>query len=315
MAGLLKESLTFGAAGRVEDAAARYEEVVSRGRELETRVRARQAATQVAFEALVALKRHCVPDLARVRTISKHLNAKERTFTPEVVAEAPPSVCVAQIENVLAPAEVALGTARGLAAGASTAVSAWALAGSIGAASTGTALAGLSGAAAQSATLAWFGGGSLAAGGLGVAGGTAVLSGIVAVPALAVMAALAHSKANDTIARYAEETTNALRVIDTMEKVLFDLDIAEQSARELMGVLARSRQAYLHQYRLTLKRVYRWGWLSRAFRWLRRMFGKSYFSAADVAHVQDFLQCAAAFAKILDQRVLDQQGRAQEYQA
>lgn len=315
MAGLLKEIMTFGAAGRVEDAAARYEDVVARGRELEVRIRGRQAETTAALEALVVLKRECVPELARVRSISKHLNAKARAFTAEVVDEEPPNVCVAQIENVLGPAENALGMARRLAAGASTAMGAWALAGSVGAASTGTALAGLSGAAAQSATLAWFGGGSLAAGGLGMAGGAAVLTGIVAVPALAVMVALAHSKANGAIARYAEETTNALRAIDAMEKALLAIDIVDQRARELTEVLARTRDTYLHQYHLTLKRVYRWGWLSRAFRWLRKLFGKDYFSASDLSLIQSFLQCAAAFAKILDQRVLDQQGTAQEHQS
>jgi len=314
VAELLKQIVTFGAAGRVEDAVGRYEEVLARASELEARIRGRQVEAKLALESLVALKRDCVPDLALVRSISKHLKAKERTFTAEVVAEDPPSVCVAQIESVLGPAELALGTARGLAAGASTAMGAWALAGSVGAASTGTALAGLSGAAAQSATLAWFGGGSLAAGGLGVAGGAAVLTSIAAVPALAVMATLAHLKANDAIARYAEETTKALLAIDTMEKQIVALDIADQRARELTEVLAKTREAYRQQYRVTLKRVYRFGWLSRALRWLRKLFGKDYFSEPEVAHIQGFLKCAVAFSKVLDQRVFELQGSAQEQQ-
>jgi hypothetical protein len=100
-----------------------------------------------------------------------------------------------------------------------------------------------------------------------------------------------------------------------MEKQLLAIDIANNLARELTVVLDRSRKAYLEEYRRTLKRIYPWGWFSRAFRWLRKRFGRDYFSQLEVARIQEFLRCAAAFAKILDQRVLDQPAPTQETHA
>lgn len=78
------------------------------------------------------------------------------------------------------------GIVSSVGAGASTAVSAYALVGAIGVASTGTAIGSLSGVAATNATLAWFGGGAIAAGGGGMALGTVVLGGVVAGPAVLV---------------------------------------------------------------------------------------------------------------------------------
>lgn len=303
-----KNIITFGAAGRVEDAANRYNEVLDNAKALEGRIEARRQQVKTAMDELVELKRDCVRDLAKVRNVSKHLGAKERLFLAEVVAEEPPAVAVAGIEHTLNGAQIALGAAKGAATGVSTAAAAWALAGAYGAASTGTALTALSGVAAEAATLAWFGGGSVAAGGMGVAGGTAVLGGIVAVPALAVMAVLAHSRASKDIARYEQEMANLEKAMDDMLKLLLVIDIAEQRTNELLLVTAKARTAYLQEYALVLKQLYPLGWFSRAWRWLRKLFGRSYFTASDARYVQFFLQGAAAFAKILDQRVINTNG-------
>lgn len=310
MAALWKDIISFGAAGRIENAANRYQDVLSQAQELAARVNGRRDEAKMSMDELVTLKQACVPELAKVRVISKHLEAKERHFTSEpfVASEEPPTACLARIEATLGAAERAKGTVRGAVAGMSAAASAWALAGAYGAASTGTALAGLSGAAAQSATLAWFGGGSLATGGLGVAGGTAVLGGIVAIPALAVMAVLAHTQANKQIAQYEDETGSLASAMDQWLKLLLVVDIAQQRAKELHRVIEKGREAYLHEHATTLKRVYPWGWLSRAWKWLRKLFGHAYFSEQDVFHVHSFLRCAAAFAKLVDQRVFGADG-------
>jgi hypothetical protein len=60
---------------------------------------------------------------------------------------------------------------------------------------------------------------SLAAGGAGVAGGATVIGGVVAAPALAVMAILAHSNANKQIARIELEAAKIDKAIDDMGKM------------------------------------------------------------------------------------------------
>jgi len=312
VAGLIKELLTFGAAGRVEVAELGYQKLLREAQDVATRVERCRGDAKVAFDDLVELKKACVPDLTRVREISKNLSARQRQFSAEAVEEEPPAISLARVEKTLNAAHVAVSAAQGAAAGASTAIGAWALAGTFASASTGTALAGLTGAAAQSATLAWFGGGSIATGGLGVAGGVATLSAIVALPGLAVMAAFAHNRANKDICRYEEEMLKLQDAIDDWLKLELVIGIAERRAIELITVLAKSREAFLHQYAATYRRLFPWRWLSKAWRWLRKLFGASFFTPSEVVDVQRLLQVAAEFAKVIDQRVFESDGSVKE---
>lgn len=306
--------ISFGAAGRIDKAATDYNAVLSRAQELAARVEARRAVVGRALEELVTAKRSSLRVLGKIRLISRNLGLKERKLAIEATEE-PPEVSMARIESTLDAAEYAKSAAKGIAAGASTAMGAWALVGTLGSASTGTALATLSGAAAQSATLAWFGGGSLAAGGAGAAGGAAVLGGIVAAPALAVMAYLAHAKANKQIAEITKESAKLEEAIDAMMKLELVIDLADQRANELIGVVEKARKAFEHKFRVTYRRLYPWGWFSRAWRWLRKRMGSNYFSSEEMKDVQGLLQVAAEFAHILDQKVFDADGSVRKESA
>jgi hypothetical protein len=307
MAKWWQQALSFGAAGRIEEAAADYSRVLAHARQLAAKVEARRAEVGAILAELVSEKRSSLRVLGQIRLISRNLGLKERKLTLEATEE-PPEVSVARIESTLDAAAYAKSAAKGIAAGASTAMGAWALVGTFGSASTATALATLSGAAAQSATLAWFGGGSLATGGAGAAGGATVLGGIVAVPALAVMAYLAHSKANKQIAKITLESAKLEKAMDDMMKLELIIDLAEQRARELTSVVSKAREAFENRFRLTYRRLYPWGWFSRAWRWLRKRLGINYFTTGEMKDVQGLLQVAAEFAHILDQKVFDADG-------
>lgn len=312
MAGVFKDIATFGAAGRVEAAEKRYIAIVEEFRRLEDRVVVRRADAEATFKLLVEEKQACVAELARVREISRNLSVRERELTLEAVREQPPAIGLARIESTLSAANAAMSAAHGAVAGASTAMGAWALAGAYASASTGTALASLSGAAAQSATLAFFGGGSLAAGGLGIAGGAAALSAIVALPAIAAVVVFSHSRANTDIARFEEEGLKVQHAMDSYLKLEMLIRVSAQRASELKGILDRARAAFADQYHTMYRRLFPRGRLSRAWRWLRRLFGASYFKADEVVDVQQLIQLGAAFAQLIDQRVFESDGSVKE---
>jgi hypothetical protein len=114
-------------------------------------------------------------------------------------------------------AEVAGGTAAGVASGAATALAAWGGATAFASASTGTAISTLSGAAATNATLAFFGGGSLAAGGMGMAGGAAVLGGLIAGPALAVMGLVVGAKTDEKLDKALANKAQADEIVESLK--------------------------------------------------------------------------------------------------
>ncbi len=320
MARWWRQALTFGAAGRVEKAWHEYEGVVQEARALAIQVEQLRVAANDRLEQLVRVKVASLPALKRIRKIARNLSARDRVYVPEIAGEEAPEVALAQVEDTLSAGMAALNAAKGMKAGASTALGAWALAQTFAAASTGTAISGLSGAAASSATLAWFGGGSLAAGGLGMAGGAAVLGGIVAVPTLGIMALLAHRQANRRIAEIEKESARLESAMDDMRKLELVVRIAEQRASELIGVVEKSREAYDQEYFTTYRQLFPRGWFSKARRWARKRlwelsrgrWGGSYFREDEVRNIGKLLQIAAEFAKILDQRVFTHDGTVSE---
>src|SRR4051812_6401904 len=145
--------MTFGAAGRIERAHQAYEAVLEEARARAVEVEMKRAEARIVLDELVTVKTESLSSLRRIQRIAKNLTARNRKYMPEVAGEEPPSISIKRIEHTLGAASTAKSAATGLAAGASTAMGAWALVGVYGAASTGTALASLSGAAASSATL------------------------------------------------------------------------------------------------------------------------------------------------------------------
>ena len=311
MAEWWEQVLSFGAIGRVESANDEYRRLFNKAQDLSNKVERRRAEVSVVLEHLVQVKTESLPSLRRLTRIAKNLSARDRTYLPEVSGEEAPEVSLARVQVAVDAGYTAMNAGKGLAAGVSTAMGAWGLVGTFGAASTGTAISGLSGVAATNATLAWFGGGSMAAGGAGMAGGMAVIGGVVAIPTLAVMGLLAHSKANKEITKIEVESAKLDQAMDEMNKLRLVIDIAEKRAEELAGVIGKAREAFEHQLHQTHERLYPRGWLSRAWRWLRKVVGASYFAPAEVHDIQKLLQSAKAFAGILDQKVFDTNGAVQ----
>jgi hypothetical protein len=304
-----EQILSFGAAGRVEDANDEYRRLYARAQKLAADVEDHRQAAQADMEVLVREKAESLRALKRISEIASNLDAKQRTFLPEATGGELPSVALAKVQSTLDAGSTAMAATKGLAAGVSTAFGAWALVGTYGAASTGTAIATLHGVAATNATLAWFGGGSLAAGGAGVAGGTVVLGGVVAVPILAVMAYLAHSDANKKIEKTEVESAKLDRAMDDMRKIELVISIASRRAKEMASVVGKAREGFQFQVEKVQARLYPWGWLSRGWKRLRKLLGLGYFNTQEVAEVQRLLQSAAQFAGILDQPIIDANGR------
>jgi len=308
--GFLKNVMTFGAAGRIE---AEHEKLLGDQRVLEAlhrRVEARRVEVNVYFEQLVATKVEGVRALQRVREISHALTARDRQLGEVQVGGLAPAVLTfSGVERTLSAGETALNATKGVAAGVSTAAGAWALATTFGAASTGTALSTLSGAALTNATLAWFGGGAVAAGGGGMAAGAAVLGGVVALPALALLAIFSHASADKKILEMQKQGLKLIEAQNECRKLEVVLDLADKRARELTEATQKAQQAFEFELQAVRRRIYRWGWLSRLFRSVRKRITGRYFGDADVLEVARLGRAAAGFARILDLKVFDNSGQ------
>lgn len=197
--GLLKDSLkvvneivTFGGAGRLEEAKRAYMETYDGYLVLFNAAEGYKAEVEERVKAIgVALTR-----------AKYFLERSERIIEQSVLDKSGFVVCYGtqaldKVGRFNSGFNSAINVGAGSIAGGSLAIGSWALITALGSASTGAAISGLSGVAATNATLAWFGGGALAAGGAGMAGGAAVLGGLFAVPLVYFAAKRSHKKAKE----------------------------------------------------------------------------------------------------------------------
>ena len=148
-----KNILSFGAHGRVKRKQEEFDDVRVH---LENAIKDLEAARTKAnqgIQMLVTAKKNGIETLKMIRRISRSLAAKDRRLGESDV-RAVEVVSVAKIDETISNADLARSAARGVSAGASTALGTWALVGAYGTASTGTAISGLSGPAASNAILA-----------------------------------------------------------------------------------------------------------------------------------------------------------------
>ena len=178
------------------------------------------------------------------------------------------------------------GVTKGIGAGAAVAMAAYNLVGALGSASTGTAILSLSGAAATNATLAWLGGGSLAVGGGGMALGSIVLGGLVTGPALLV--------ASFFIGAKAEEIRTA--VFNECAKI----DVAEAQMNQ-----------HVTAYRMIRLRIDEVEKATREVNQaLTNLLGDVH--PENLEDVYTVAKSAQALAALLDQAILDTNGRISE---
>lgn len=195
----IKNILTFGAYGRVEEAMKKYNKVKNRYNSRLYKMKSKSREVDAVLDKVVRVKIEAIKTLNTFKEFSVG-NIEKSLYKSNQFKSAD----FKQINQTLEKGQLALtataGAAVGATAGVGTALATWGLASTLGVASTGTAISTLSGAAATKATLALLGGGAVAAGGGGIMAGATVLGGIVAIPALVVLGVFSHFSAKKKIA-------------------------------------------------------------------------------------------------------------------
>lgn len=195
----IKNILTFGAYGRIEEAMEKYNKVKKRYNSRLHKMKSKSREVDAVLETVVQVKIEAIKNLNTFKEFSVGYIENQLYNSNKFK-----SADFKHINQTLEKGQLALtasaGVAIGATAGVGTALATWGLASTLGAASTGTAISTLSGAAATNATLALLGGGAVAAGGGGMIAGATVLAGIVAIPALVALGVFSHLSAKKKIA-------------------------------------------------------------------------------------------------------------------
>lgn len=307
----LANIVSFGAAGRVEEARLELDRMKEEYERQCARYEQHLHEAGIALEGLIADKQSAYESLRRIRDLTAGLSARERTFVSQSPVTAGVATNLPGVEATLRGGDLAMAGAKAGGAAASSAIGAWALVGALGSASTGTAISSLSGGAATNAILAWFGGGALSAGGAGVAGGVAVIGGMLVLPAVALTAMFTHAAASKKIeemkscgARYAAEFKKC-------EERIAEANVTKLRALEIRTALQYALKGFEHEFNRVAPSFLSLRWYERAWRWLRfRLTGRRY-STRQVQLVSELCTAATALAGIIDQPVMDEEGRPQ----
>lgn len=304
--GLFKNIITFGAAGRVERKVEEFEDLRGEYEYLYGQMEEQRQKVNLLLERLIQTKVSAVNSLKQISSISKNLKGKDRNILYDKIGNEIDTISFDRIDQTISAADVAMDVTKGVSAGVSTALGAWALVSTLGTASTGTAIGALSGAAATNATLAWFGGGALAAGGGGIAAGTAMIGGIVAIPALVLTGIFSHLKANKQIQEIENKMLELLKAIDGLHDNLLKLELIEQRSQELIVAIDKARTTFEHEMKIVYKQIYPIPFFSKLKKTLRKkLLKKNYFSDADLQHIAYIGGLANEFATLIDTKVFD----------
>ncbi|GGA40684.1 ankyrin repeat domain-containing protein [Psychrobacillus lasiicapitis] len=195
----IKNILTFGAYGRIEEAVEKYNKVKKRYNSRLYKMKLKSREVDAVLETVVRVKIEAIKNLNTFKEFSVG-NIENTLYKSNKFKSADFKHINQTLEKGQLALTASVGAAVGATAGVGTALATWGLASTLGTASTGTAISTLSGAAATKATLALLGGGSVAAGGGGITAGAAVLGGIVAIPALVALGVFSHLSAKKKIA-------------------------------------------------------------------------------------------------------------------
>lgn len=310
VAGLFKNILTFGAAGRVDSEQDRLDVKVREFHALRGVVDQRRGLMEHSIHRLISAKVAAVKSLRHLGKLSDNLSVRDRELAERDFSEGKDIELQSldMAKATLSAGEAAINAARGLGTGASTALGAWALVATYGTASTGTAIATLSGAAATNATLAVLGGGTVAAGGGGIAAGAITLGGLFAIPALAGLAIFSHTSANKKIKIMRQHSLDIVEASEQCHKALLLIDLADARAAELSHATAYANEAFICEFVKVRRKLFPLGPLSRLFRLLRRSFGGRYFNNSEVSEIAYIGKIASTLARIVDTKVFASDG-------
>lgn len=306
--GFWQNLITFGASGRIEDQIRNYENLTRDFQDLLTHFESRREETKVVLEMLIEKKVEALNSLKKITKISKNLSAKDRELVEKEINQDELQFEFKNIEVTIEAGNIAINSAKGVGAGLSTALGAWAIAGTIGTASTGTAISSLSGIAAYNATLAYIGGGALAAGGGGMAAGTAILGGLVVIPALVLAGVFNHISANKKINEIVEREVEVIKAIGECQKGLLSFDLIEKRSNELIHGLNKEKQVFDIEFQKVYKTIYPY-FFSKPWKTIRKFFTGKYFNNKDLVEISYIGQVGSNLANIIDQKLIDQNGK------
>ncbi len=296
---MLQDAVSLGGTARVRASKERFEILFTIHERMISAIQACEAEyIQIAVRISKPLRR-TRRQLNKADLILSPLRSRCTSYAVEEPSSAlialPKTTALLARNGILSPAaSVGAGITSGFAASASS----WGLVQVVGHASTGTAMLGLHGAAAANAGWAWFGGGSLATGGGGMALGHALLPGLGTVVAVGVSSFLSHKQANrlEQACNELEEANQKNEIV--LSKVRVELDSAshfesqlEFGNEDVAAVLTRVR-----------RKLFRFGWLSRMFRYIRYRFTGEYYRSHEFHLVEDLATAVDNFISSLSTR-------------
>lgn len=288
-----KDILSLGAHGRVQTKQAEYETACHRLKAAHDELQSVAARVNRALSKLSDVRRHALTELAGIRRIAKHLNARERVLGDVQIA-ASAELALRRIDATLSAAELGESAITALSTGASTALGALAISAAGGQLATGAAI--LAGAGAAPAALT------------GVAASGVVIGGLALLPAVAAMAIMSHARAGSKIREIETMIANVEKQQGEIISQQTILSAAQKRIAELSAATTKGGETFAAELGFTVRRLYPFGRLSRLLKRLRRFFGGNYFSARDLEVIAPMLQIAELLAKLIDQKVVDEQG-------
>ncbi|MEI0539127.1 hypothetical protein [Brachyspira pulli] len=257
-----KNIITFGAAGRIENAQERYEKTFNKYKRLENKYKKLNKELTSIFQNVVETKinaQNIAKTITKIDIINKMISSNKLLIKSKKEKLSTVSINMNYITNSLEAGDVIMNAMKGsgiaLSAGTAAAPAALWLVSTFGTASTGAAISSLSGAAAANAALAALGGGAVAAGGGGMAAGAAVLGAlgpIVGVGVgLVVMPIFSHLSANKKIKEIEDEEYKIINAIDKIKEAIQKNQIYKKSSYELISSINKGIEAFNYQYKKT----------------------------------------------------------------
>jgi len=289
-----KDILSLGAHGRVQTKQAEYEMACHRLKAAHDELQSVAARVNRALSKLSDVRRHALTELAGIRRIAKHLNARERVLGDVQIA-ASAELALRRIDATLSEAELGESAITALSTGASTALGALAISAAGGQLATGAAAI-LAGAGAAPAALT------------GMAASGAVIGGLAVLPAVAAMAIMSHARAGSKIREIETMIANVEKQRGEIISQQTILSAAQKRIAELSAAITKASETFAAELGFTVRRLCPFGRLSRLLKQLRRFFGGNYFSARDLEVIAPMLRIAELLAELIDQKVVDEQG-------
>lgn len=304
-----KDILSFGAHGRVQNKVGEYE--AARADFFAAQQLQNQCIEGVnsALAELLAARENAIESLRQIRRLAKHFSVRDRDLT-ELKIAGEIELALQHVEATLTGAEIAENTVQGVTLGASTAFGAWALTAVGGSAlSTGATAGLLTGLGIAPAAMSGITGASVAAG--GAVAGAAVIGSLAVIPAAAAVALVSHFRAGKKI-KEIEMAIAEIRVeTEKIRARQMLLENMQRRAAEIAAATAKTAEAFVAELNRAQKRIFPFGIFSRWFKALREVLGGNYFSRRDVGVIGPLLQVAELLAKLIDQKILDDNGNVQ----